>query len=48
MPNKWSVSGDIHTQFVTQNVKMTFSVQKMKISVVARYFFIVKHFTYIP
>ena len=42
MPNKWSVSGDIHTQFVTQNV------QKMKISVVAKYFFIVKHFTYIP
>ena len=39
------IRGDIHTQFVTQNVKMTFSVQPtnphLKASGVTKYFFVV-------
>ena len=41
------VRGDVYTQFFTQNVEMTFSLQPvhppLKTSGVAKYFFVVKH-----
>ena len=44
--------GDVHTQFVTQNVKTTFLVQHthppLKTAGVPKYVFVEKHPTYVP